>query len=261
MKDKLKKILLFYQIYKKLTRPSLKLNENGGVVITFDDKSISDWNSTHEVLLKYNWKATFCVSEIDTLSSEEIEKLKDFQEYGHEISGHGYNHVDAVKYVKKHGIDSYLDSEVLPMIESMKQKSLTVKSFAYPYGKHSKKIDASLLKYFNIVRATSYGRIPPSLHTCYFNYSSMVQGIGIDSIYKHMDEKYLMKLLSYAKEKKKILILYGHRTSKDNLNGYNVNPSVLETISKYIIDHNMKFYTLSDLHNLRVNHLKQRENA
>ena len=46
-----------------------------GVILSFDDAYVNEWFAADKVLQKYNWKATFCVSKINTLDTLEINKL------------------------------------------------------------------------------------------------------------------------------------------------------------------------------------------
>jgi peptidoglycan/xylan/chitin deacetylase (PgdA/CDA1 family) len=141
---------------KKL--PTIKpKHPNAGVVITFDDTSVNEWYEADKILSKYSWKATFCVSKINTLSHSEITELLKLQQEGHEIAGHGFHHFDAQKFVTKNGINEYIDQEINPMMDLMRFYSFKVTSFAYPFGFRNTEIDAALLKKFKIVRGATYG--------------------------------------------------------------------------------------------------------
>ena len=242
---------LTFKVIEKNIIPEWTQNDDdikiGGEVITFDDRSISKWFSADSLLSKYGWKATFCVSRINRLTAEEIQILRILQNKGHEISGHGLNHYNAVKYVSKNGLDSYLNQEIIPMIEIMQNESLIVNSFAYPYGSRNSEIDDALFDYFQILRGTTYDNILPLNHNCFFNNSTLVYGIGIDSSYEHFSDNYILKLMDYAKTKNKILILYAHEPVDIITSNSQTKFSTLELICDNIRENNMNFYTLSDL--------------
>ena len=133
------------------------------------------------------------------------------------------------------------------MIEIMQNESLIVNSFAYPYGSRNSEIDDALFDYFQILRGTTYDNILPLNHNCFFNNSTLVYGIGIDSSYEHISENYILKLMDYAKTKNKILILYAHEPVDIITSNSQTKFSTLELICDNIRENNMNFYTLSDL--------------
>lgn len=223
---------------------------NAGVVITFDDNSVDEWFEADKILRLYSWKATFCVSKINTLSHSEIKKLQELQSEGHEIAGHGYRHFKAPEYVAKNGIKKYIDQEINPMLDLMNFYSLKVTAFAYPYGFRNPEIDSVLLKKFKIVRGTTYGAEDPFFQYCYFDKTRSVLGIGIDTDYPNFNIPYLLRLLEFAKRKNKILILYGHKPVDNITADYQTENCTLELICNYVHQHKMTFYRLSDLYNL-----------
>lgn len=223
---------------------------NAGVVITFDDTNINEWFEADKILRKYSWKATFCVSKINTLHRSQIIDLLKLQQEGHEIGGHGFHHFDAPKFVAKNGIDAYINQEINPMLHLMRFYSLKVTSFAYPFGFRNPEIDAALLKKFKIVRGTTYGAEDPFFQNCYFNNSKLVFAIGIDTDHPNFSIPYLLKLLDYAKRKHKILILFGHKPVQKITTNYQTKMKTLQLICKYVKQHNMTFYRLSELDNL-----------
>lgn len=224
--------------------------QQGGIVITFDDKAVCDWYVADSILNRYHWKATFCISQIYECSINEIQKIRYLQNVGHEIAGHGLHHIDATKFVASNGIFDYLDYEIIPMMEIMNKYDLYISSFAYPYGSRNVEIDEALFDYFKILRGTTYGRKKPSQHNCYFSKSRIVFGIGIDKHHEHFSENYILKLLSHAKNNKEILIVYCHKPTEIVTSKYQIEIATLELICKYIEDNDMIYYTLSDLYDM-----------
>jgi peptidoglycan/xylan/chitin deacetylase (PgdA/CDA1 family) len=224
---------------------------NPGVVISFDDTSIDEWYQADKILRQYFWKATFCVSKINTLSHSEIKELQQLQNKGHEIAGHSLNHFNAKKFVAKNGVDAYMKQEINPMLALMDFYNFKVTSFAYPFGFRTAAIDKELLKKFQIIRGTTYGAQDPFFQNCYFNNSKLVYGIGIDTDHPNFSIPYLVRLLDYAKRKHKILILFGHKPAQNITANFQTKMETLKLICSYVKQHNMTFYTLSDLHNLK----------
>lgn len=234
----------------KPSRKNKLKDPNAGVVLSFDDTSINEWYQADKILHQYSWKATFCVSKINTLNSSEIQELLELQKEGHEIAGHGFNHFDAPKFVAKNGIDTYIKKEINPMLDLMDFYSFKVTSFVYPFGYRNATVDKALLKKFKIVRGTTYGAQDPFFQNCYFKNSKLVFAIGIDTDHPNFSIPYLLKLLDYAKRKHKILILFGHIPVLNVTANYQTKMETLNLICNYVKQHNMTFYTLSELNNL-----------
>jgi peptidoglycan/xylan/chitin deacetylase (PgdA/CDA1 family) len=109
-------------------------NLQSGVVITFDDDFVDEWFAVNTILEPYDWKATFFVTRFNQLSASKIQKLKDLKNFGHEIGGHGLNHLNAPNFISANGTAEYLNQEIIPMQNLMNTNDLTTTSFAYPYG-------------------------------------------------------------------------------------------------------------------------------
>ena len=207
-----------------------------GVAITFDDNYVDEWYDAAKVLEKYNWKATFFISQFNTLSSKELNKLK-------------WIHLKASPFEKNNGKANYLETEIFPMINSMNQKSFEIHSFAYPYGSRDALTDTILLNEFNIIRGTTYGNEPPHLQRCYFdNQSRVLFGLGIDNNYAQYSIPYFLSLLEYAKANNKVVVFYAHKPVLKSKSKYETEYKTLIAICKYIQDNDMKFYTVSDLY-------------
>jgi peptidoglycan/xylan/chitin deacetylase (PgdA/CDA1 family) len=54
----------------------LKREKHCGVVITFDDYSVNEWCWADSILRKFNWKATFNISNLNKFSEEDYRKLQ-----------------------------------------------------------------------------------------------------------------------------------------------------------------------------------------
>ena len=222
-----------------------------GVVLSFDDAYVNEWFNTDQKLKQYSWKGTFCVSKINTLKYAEIKKLLELQKEGHEIAGHGFHHYHAEKFFAKYGLNAYFKQEINPMLVLMNFYGLKATSFVYPYGGRNKNLDTALLNKFKIVRGRAFCEENPSKQGCYFDHSKLVFSFSIDDTHNHFNVPHLLKLLDYAKKNHKILILNSHKTVKNVTADYQTKEETLELICQYVKRNNMKFYTLSDLNNLK----------
>ena len=228
---------------------SSKNNElKAGVILSFDDYFVTEWFNLHKLMTPFNWKANFFVSNQTKLNVEDYEKLIALQDYGHEIGGHGFEHIEAPSYQKKNGSSNYLNKEIIPMLSAFEQNKINIKSFAYPYGTRSLATDKLLLNKFNILRGTTLSYAFPSLNKCFFNNKKIVYGLGIDHHYRHFSLTYILNLLKYAFNKHKILILYAHKPVLKVQNKYEVAYHTIQEICSFINKNNMTFFVFNDLH-------------
>lgn len=224
-----------------------------GVLLTFDDDYVEDWKKADDQLKDFDWKATFCVCRMSQMNPKDVKILQDFQKYGHEIAGHGANHVNTLDYIALNGFQKFYDDEITPMMYLMNKNGLNISSFAYPYGVRNKEVDDKLFNTFQILRGTTYGSSNPANQSCYFeNSKKLVFGLGIDSHYSHFSMPYVYELLDYANSHHKILILYSHKPVEDVTENYQTKMENLVSICKYVKLKRMKFYTLSDLPKIKA---------
>ena len=224
---------------------------NAGVVITFDDCFIKEWNDADMQLAKYKWKATFCVSNVPQITKNDFGTLKNFQLKGHEIAGHGYNHINAKEFSKKHGKKKYIETEITPLIQAFQHQGIILNSFAYPFGAKTQTLDSELKKHFKIIRATAGGYKKVRNNSNFYNGKPILNGIGIDTRYKHFSIKYITKVLNYAKRNNKVVIFYAHKPVTKATANYEVEMKTLEFICQYVRNNQMQFYTLNDLNSLK----------
>ncbi len=225
--------------------------QHSGVILSFDDAYINEWFATDQKLKKYGWKGTFFVCRINNFRHAQVKKLLELQIEGHEIGGHGLQHLNAATYVKDHTIEEYLKVEIVPMQRLMQFYGLNVSSFAYPYGGRTKKLDAALLEKFKIIRGRAFvEKAVIAKQGCYYNNSNLIFSFSIDDTHNDFNLNHLRKLLDFAKKNNKILILNSHKTVNKVTGDYETKNSTLEFICQYIKRNNMNFYTISDLNKL-----------
>jgi PKD repeat protein len=107
---------------------------HAGIALTFDDNSIDEWYAIRPILQQYNAHVTFFVCRFGSLDHDKIDKLKILKADGNEIAFHGLYHTDAVTYLQNHTVQQYLDYEIIPGINLMKDAGLEPLDFAYPDG-------------------------------------------------------------------------------------------------------------------------------
>ena len=219
-----------------------------GVIISFDDHYVDEWLWADSILQKYNWKASFNLSNFDKFDNKKYSKLRFLQNEGHEMACHGLNHLDAIETIQDSGAQHYLDIEILPMLNIMKKEFGGVSTFVYPYGSRNEETDEVLLKYFSILRGTTWFKEDLDGESCFFNNGSHeVDALGIDDNYEQMNIQNITNKLNYARDNNKILVLYAHFPCDSVIRKYQISINTLEYISNYVNENNMRFYTFSDL--------------
>ncbi|WP_269225774.1 polysaccharide deacetylase family protein [Flavobacterium eburneipallidum] len=254
MKISILKILLlctffvFISCEKEQPIPKSKAKPKiAGVILSFDDAYINEWFATNQQLKKYGWKGTFFVCRIHNLKHYQIKKLLELQNEGHEIGGHGLNHLNAADYTRVHTINEYMKDEINPMLHLMHFYGLKVSSFAYPYGGRTQKLDAALLKKFKVVRGRAFNEEVADKQGCYFNHSNLIFSFSIDDTHNDFNIPHLLKLLDFAKKHNKILILNSHKTVNEVTGDYQTENKTLEYVCQYVKRNKLRFYTVSDL--------------
>jgi peptidoglycan-N-acetylglucosamine deacetylase len=244
-------LLIGFFFYSCSSTKTKNPNSKAGVVITFDDYFVNEWKEADAQLSKYNWKATFCVSNFEKLTETDISKLKELQNKGHEIAGHGFRHLNAKEFAKRNNKQQYLKVEIFPLIEAFKKEGIEIKSFAYPFGAKTQTLDFELKKHFEIIRGTAKGGKKVADNANFYNGTRLANVIGIDSNYEHFDLNYIKKVLQYAKKYNKIVIFYAHKPVGKATNEYEVDLKTLEMICQFVVENELKFYTLQELNSLK----------
>jgi peptidoglycan/xylan/chitin deacetylase (PgdA/CDA1 family) len=104
------------------------------ICLSFDDYPVDKWFELRELFLKYDAHVTFFVARFDTLTPNQIEKLRILQSDGHEIGFHGAKHLLSEYYIKDHSLDEYVQNEIIAGINKMNASGFYPTSFAYPYS-------------------------------------------------------------------------------------------------------------------------------
>lgn len=227
-----------------------------GICISFDDRTIREWEKLSDLFDRYNAKVTFFVTQFDSLSHEEVLILQKMKAKGHEIGSHGAIHVISEHYIQEHGYSEYLANEVDRSVGEMTKAGLKPTSFAYPYGASYWFTDYLLLKRFNVLRGVS---IKPegtkisdvddifsdgddnSVSALGFDYSSRLLKGDID------------EGIERAIRENEVILFYGHVPGEDSLNPYTFDQQLLEYMLNSAQSKDLKFYTISELEQANSN--------
>ena len=124
----------------------------GGVWMSFDDRTIDKWFELRELFRGQGASVTFFITQPDSLTAEEIRKLRQLQADGHEIGFHGSMHVLSEIYIKEHSYQDYLNREIDLGLATMEELGFACHAFAYPYGAKYWFTDFLLKRRFDVLR-------------------------------------------------------------------------------------------------------------
>lgn len=239
-----------------------KTNAKAGVAISFDDHFIDQWYALRPLLKKYNAKVTFFITCPDSLSGNEVQKLKTLQSEGHEIGFHGTIHGRATELITASGPKGYLETEITPGLTNLKKAGFSPRSYAHPGGNHNDQVDSvlfaqgfTMLRDVAISRRKLYGvplyTIAPRLMNSIFydfDKSSEVDALLIDTS-AELTENQIYDGLLRAKERREAFMLFGHEplSANSKTGAYGFDVSLLEMILKEANELGLKFYTMSEL--------------
>jgi len=122
------------------------------VHLCFDDHAVGAWYSMRGALLTRKAKAVFYVDSFDHLEDDEIDMLQLLRADGHVIGCHGLNHLNALEYSQRYGIEAYIDEEIIPAMEAMASYGFSPTHFAFPYSKFDDQLYDAVSRLFCYVR-------------------------------------------------------------------------------------------------------------
>jgi peptidoglycan/xylan/chitin deacetylase (PgdA/CDA1 family) len=222
-----------------------------GIVLTFDDSLIENWNEMQSSFKENGAVATFFCNRWASnqnwdLSSEQISILKSFRDNGHEIAFHTSDHLSTRdnKYDDEvNKAQSYLDDQITPGVAYMRNKGFEPTSFSYPYISGQPAHDELIRKELPHIRA-------------FFAHVTVTDNPGnksLSDIRAHLEK---------IKEDKDISVFLSHwilsedsreyRSSSDRYK-YKISKEKLIKIMNMVNELGLEFYTLEEAHNIYMN--------
>jgi peptidoglycan/xylan/chitin deacetylase (PgdA/CDA1 family) len=125
----------------------------GSLALAFDDRDFPGWTGLRPMFMHYGARVTFFVSEYTFLPDDQKAQLRQLADDGHDIEYHSVHHYNAAKYSAEHGVDAYINDDILPALQAMQADGYNPTVFAYPFGARTTATDDALRSYFQHVRA------------------------------------------------------------------------------------------------------------
>ncbi|WP_084332384.1 polysaccharide deacetylase family protein [Runella limosa] len=195
-----------------------------GYALTFDDRYVEEWTKLRPLLKKYGAKATFYVTQFDSLSPKEVQLLHELTQDGHEIGAHGAAHIRVLDWLRGGGaLDDFYKFEIEGELNVMRKAGFRPVTFAHVGGQQTWWTDRRLLRdYFKLLRDVSMTerhlpfitiRQPIfAIDDIYYQFdgSQKVHALLIDQ-YTNLTRSQLKDGLIRAKNTHSVLMLLGHR--------------------------------------------------
>ncbi|MCE6988812.1 polysaccharide deacetylase family protein [Dyadobacter sp. CY323] len=237
-------------------------HEKSGIAISFDDHFIDEWYALRPLFQKYQAKVTFFITCPDSLSKDEISKLKQLEKDGHEIGFHSTNHGKSTELIGAFGPAKYAEMELEPGMKYMAAAGFKPRSYAHPGGNHNDQVDSVLFANgFKMLRDVAvsrrqlfgyqiYALAPRLMNWIYYSFDGEknVDALLIDTD-AGLSNAEMNEAIGKAKNTNTTLMLFGHEPLyKAPENGeYGFSVAFLEKILKEANRQKLKFYTMSEL--------------
>ena len=201
--------------------------EHGMVCLTFDDGRYTEWLAQLSLFAEYDAHATFFYNGIPDKAA--LDSMKQLRSAGHAVGIHTVHHKDADGMTAENGND-YLQNEIFPQLEAMKQAGIEANYFAYPNNARTAYSEQVMGRYFRHCRA----RLIPSPEKG-FRIADQPQaflafediagtltlgGCGIGEYYASTNDN-LDAALEHAAGENKLIVFFSH--------GISVNPGPVDT--------------------------------
>jgi len=132
-----------------------------GLALAFDDQATQAWTDMRDVFASHGARLTFYLTRFHNYTDEMKAQIAQLAADGHAIEAHTVDHLHANSYVALHGLDAYLDDEVLPSFEILRTAGYAPSSFAFPFGEARERTYRAVLDLLGVERVRlSLGSCP-----------------------------------------------------------------------------------------------------
>lgn len=186
--------------------------KQGGLVLQFDD-GWSSWATLIAPEMKKVGGVATCFVNNQNLRSGRItaEDLLTIQNtYGWEVGTHTWHHLNAPAYVRKNGMDRWLNEELNKSITELRALGLNIRSLVFPFNAFDKKLTETVFPLIETYRRSERLSLANGV-----NADKSVPGTAIDMAH-YVPVDLLKQWIDLAAEQNLLLFLYGHRILPDS---------------------------------------------
>ena len=227
-----------------------------GLVLTFDDRNIENWEKQIPLFEKYNAHVTFFIDHFDMLTPDQMRSLRKLKDAGHAIGCHGLRHLRAPDYCEKYSVEKYISDEIEPAIIRMNKEGFHATCFAYPNSAFNELTDQALLKYFRHLRSGCGIEAELKKTERVFTRIADIKNKGrLDGISFHPKSPsddlvtQVKQAVGRIKENREILVLYAHdirNAGEEGPKNY-ITADALEEILSFAASNQIAFYSFDEL--------------
>jgi hypothetical protein len=186
-------------------------DKQGGLVLQFDDGWSSWANVIAPELKKVDGMATCFVNNQNLrsgrITTDDLLALQNT--YGWEIGSHTWHHLNAPAYVRKNGLDRWLNEELNKSISDLRALGLNVQSMVFPFNAFDKKLAEAVFPLVETYRRAERLSLANGLSS-----NKSIPGTAIDMAH-YVPPDLLKQWIDMAAERNLVLFLYGHRILPD----------------------------------------------
>lgn len=184
----------------------------GGLVLQFDD----GWSSWRTLiapeLARVNGRASGFVNNqhihSGRISMEDLQVLQN--DFGWEIGTHTYNHYNAIRYVQKHGLPEWVETQLERPVSELKEAGINVRNLVFPFNAYTPEITRAALNQ----GIGSYRRADVFALATGRRDDGSLPGTSID-LTRYVPLDILKKWVDMTYARGQLLLLYGHRVLPD----------------------------------------------
>lgn len=221
-----------------------RLFEEPLISVTFDDGWESVYSEAAPILYEYNIRTTQYVltgtlDQPQYLSKEQILSL---QQAGHEIAGHGQDHLDLTTITPEQ-----LHHELRTSKDTLRELGVKdINAFASPYGAYNTFTQQEIKKHYSSHRNTQ-GDLA-TIGTEDMNVGPKLDKYNIIgfTVRKDTTEQQLSDAIAFAKKHNAWFVITYHQVDKSG-GTYSVSPKVFESHMRTISSQNVKIVTVGDV--------------
>jgi hypothetical protein len=118
---------------------------SAGVALMYDDWHTQEWLASEPLLAAYGARVTLYVGRYAHIPAGGHDQLRRLADAGHDVEAHGVRHLRGPTVVEERGVRAYLEEEVLPSIDVLREDGYEVLSYAYPFGVRTSETDRAIL--------------------------------------------------------------------------------------------------------------------
>lgn len=192
--------------------PAWSAEKKGGLVLQFDDGWSSWATLIAPELKKVGGVATGFVNNQNLRSGRiTLEDLLALQNtYGWEIGSHTWHHLNAPAFVRKNGIDRWLNEELNKSMGELRAAGLTINSLVFPFNLFDKKLSEAVQPLVETYRRAERLSLATGVRA-----DKSVPGTAIDMAH-YVPIDLMKQWIDMAAARNQLLFLYGHRILPDS---------------------------------------------